>query len=57
MADGRVYGDATDVVLSWHAEDATSGLSTVTGALDGEAVTSGRAVALYQLPLGTTGSR
>ncbi|MGH3761989.1 ThuA domain-containing protein [Actinophytocola sp.] len=55
VADGRVYGDATDVVLSWHAEDATSGLSTVTGALDGEAVTSGRAVALYQLPLGAHG--
>ena len=55
VADGRVYGDATDVVLSWHAEDATSGLSTVTGALDGAAVTSGRTVALYQLPLGTHG--
>jgi glucose/arabinose dehydrogenase len=55
VADGRVYGDATDVVLSWHAEDTTSGLSTVTGALDGEAVTSGRAVALYQLPLGNHG--
>jgi cytochrome c len=55
VADGRVYGDATDVVLSWHAEDATSGLSTVTGALDGAAVTSGRAVALYQLPLGNHG--
>ncbi|MGH3875623.1 MAG: ThuA domain-containing protein [Actinophytocola sp.] len=55
VADGRVYGDATDVVLSWHAEDATSGLSTVTGALDGTAVTSGRTVSLYQLPLGTHG--
>jgi cytochrome c len=55
VADGRVYGDATDVVLSWHAEDATSGLSTVSGALDGSAVTSGRAVALYQLPLGNHG--
>jgi len=55
VADGQIYGDATDVVLSWHAEDATSGLSTVTGALDGAAVTSGRAVALYQLPLGNHG--
>jgi PKD repeat protein len=55
VADGRVYGDATDVVLSWHAEDATSGLSGVTGALDGEAVTSGRTVGLYQLPLGNHG--
>jgi glucose/arabinose dehydrogenase len=55
VADGRVYGDATDLVLSWHAEDATSGLATVTGALDGETITSGRPFALYQLPLGTHG--
>ena len=55
VADGRVYGDATDVVLTWHAEDATSGLSTVTGALDGRAITPGAAVALYQLPLGNHG--
>jgi cytochrome c len=55
VADGRVYGDATDLVLSWHAEDATSGLGTVTGALDGVSIPSGRAVALYQLPLGMHG--
>ncbi|HWM04707.1 MAG TPA: ThuA domain-containing protein [Actinophytocola sp.] len=55
VADGVVYGDATDLVLSWHAEDATSGVASVTGALNGEAVTSGRPVALYQLPLGTHG--
>ena len=53
VADGRVYGDATDVVLSWHAEDATSGVGSVTGALNGELITSGRTTALYQLPLGT----
>jgi hypothetical protein len=55
VADGYIYGDAADVVLSWHAEDATSGVASVTGALDGETVTSGRAFALYQLPLGTHG--
>ena len=55
VAEGRIYGDATDVVLSWHAEDATSGVATVTGALDGESITSGRTLALYQLPLGTHG--
>jgi len=55
VANGRIYGDATDVVLSWHAEDATSGVATVTGAVDGETVTSGRTLALYQLPLGTHG--
>ncbi|MGB3439417.1 MAG: ThuA domain-containing protein [Actinophytocola sp.] len=55
VADGHIYGDAADVVLSWHAEDATSGVASVTGALDGETVTSGRVFALYQLPLGTHG--
>jgi hypothetical protein len=55
VADGHIYGDASDVVLSWHAEDATSGVASVTGALDGEAITSGRVLALYQLPLGTHG--
>ncbi|HEX6358437.1 ThuA domain-containing protein [Actinophytocola sp.] len=52
VANGRVYGDATDVVLSWHAEDATSGVASVTGALDGSTVQPNRVVALYQLPLG-----
>ncbi|MFL6124918.1 ThuA domain-containing protein [Actinophytocola sp.] len=55
VANGRVYGDATDVVLSWHAEDATSGVASVVGAVDGALVESGRAVALYQLPLGMHG--
>jgi cytochrome c len=43
------------VVLSWHAEDATSGVASVVGAVDGALVESGRAVALYQLPLGMHG--
>ena len=55
VADGRIYGDAADLVFTWHAEDATSGVASVTGALDGETITSGRVVALYQLPLGTHG--
>jgi cytochrome c len=52
VANGRVYGDATDVVISWQAEDATSGVASVVGTLDGQPVTSGNNVALYQLPLG-----
>ena len=52
VAQGRVYGDATDLVLTWHAEDATSGLRTVAATLDGETVLNGRPTALYQLPLG-----
>ncbi|WP_184808140.1 ThuA domain-containing protein [Actinophytocola algeriensis] len=55
VADGYIYGDASDVVLSWHAEDATSGVASVTGALNGAPITSGRLLALYQLPLGTHG--
>jgi cytochrome c len=53
IADGVIYGDATDVVLTWHAEDATSGVTSVTGSLDDEPVTTGRALSLYSLPLGT----
>jgi glucose/arabinose dehydrogenase/type 1 glutamine amidotransferase len=52
VADGRVYGDATDLVISWHAEDATSGVASVVGTLDGTTIDSGRLVALYQQPLG-----
>jgi hypothetical protein len=52
VADGRIYGDATDLVVSWHAEDATSGVGSVTGTLDGAAIDSGRVLALYQQPLG-----
>jgi cytochrome c len=52
IADGRVYGDATDVVVNWHAEDATSGIASVSGTLNGSSLESGRTVALYQLPLG-----
>ncbi|MET0131973.1 MAG: ThuA domain-containing protein [Kibdelosporangium sp.] len=52
VADGRVYGDATDVVVNWHAEDATSGIASVAGTLDTAPVESGRVTSLYQLPLG-----
>jgi cytochrome c len=52
VADGHVYGDSTDVVATWHAEDATSGLASVTGTLDSAAVEPGRVTALYQLGLG-----
>jgi glucose/arabinose dehydrogenase len=52
VANGRIYGDSTDVVISWQASDATSGVGSVVGTLDGQPVESGRNVALYQLPLG-----
>ncbi|MFC5290538.1 ThuA domain-containing protein [Actinokineospora guangxiensis] len=53
IASGRVYGDATDLVVSWTGEDETSGLRSVTGRLDGKALTSGALVALHTLALGT----
>lgn len=52
VANGRIYGDATDLVISWQAEDATSGVATQTATLNGQAITSGGVVALHQLPLG-----
>ena len=52
IAPGQVYGDAADVVVSWSASDATSGLRSVTGALDGKSLLSGAVVPLYTLSLG-----
>ncbi|MBB5906356.1 ThuA domain-containing protein [Actinoalloteichus hymeniacidonis] len=53
VADGRVYGSATDLFLSWEAGDSTSGLESVVGTLNGETVKSGSLIPLYQLPFGT----
>ncbi|PXY24440.1 ThuA domain-containing protein [Prauserella flavalba] len=52
VADGRVYGDATDLVVSWLAGDDTSGVASQSATLDGQPVTSGATVPLHQLPLG-----
>ncbi|MBP2335085.1 glucose/arabinose dehydrogenase/PKD repeat protein [Saccharothrix coeruleofusca] len=52
VANGRVYGDATDLVVSWQTGDATSGVASVTSTLDGQAVASGSLIALHALPLG-----
>ncbi|OZM72043.1 glucose dehydrogenase [Amycolatopsis antarctica] len=52
VADGRVYGDATDLVVSWQAGDATSGLASESASMNGAAIESGRLVPLHQLPLG-----
>ncbi|MBB5922972.1 glucose/arabinose dehydrogenase [Actinoalloteichus hoggarensis] len=53
VADGRVYGDATDLFVSWEVHDSTSGVDSVIGTLNGEEIRSGRLVPLYQLPFGT----
>ncbi|RZQ61819.1 hypothetical protein [Amycolatopsis suaedae] len=52
VADGVVYGDAADLVVSWQAADATSGVGTVAATLDGAEITSGTYLPLYRLPLG-----
>ncbi|AOS63199.1 OmpL47-type beta-barrel domain-containing protein [Actinoalloteichus hymeniacidonis] len=52
VADGRVYGDATDLVLHWQAKDATSGVATTVGTLNGEELESGEYLPLHRLPLG-----
>ncbi|ASR34964.1 glucose dehydrogenase [Prauserella marina] len=52
VAEGRVYGDASDLVVSWLAGDATSGIARQSASLDGEPVASGTVVPLHQLPLG-----
>lgn len=53
VADGAVYGDATDIAVSWEATDDTSGVASVRGALDGARLNSGSLVALHTMPLGT----
>ncbi|GAB3494403.1 ThuA domain-containing protein [Amycolatopsis cihanbeyliensis] len=52
VANGQVYGDATDLVVSWRATDAASGVATQSATLDGQQITSGQAVPLHRLPLG-----
>ncbi|HEY7591509.1 MAG TPA: DUF1349 domain-containing protein, partial [Actinophytocola sp.] len=53
IADGQVYGDSQDLRISWQAVDSTSGVRTLTGALDGAAYQTGTLQALYELALGT----
>ncbi|HEY0637355.1 MAG TPA: ThuA domain-containing protein [Pseudonocardiaceae bacterium] len=52
ITENRVYGDATDLVVSYAGSDATSGLAGTGATLDGTALASGALVALYRLPLG-----
>lgn len=51
VADGQIYGDSQDLRISWQAVDSTSGIKTVSGALDGRAYQSGTLQALYELSL------
>ncbi|MEU6788721.1 ThuA domain-containing protein [Nonomuraea angiospora] len=47
VADDEVYGDSQDVVITWEAVDATSGVRTTTGTLDGALHTSGSVLPLF----------
>jgi cytochrome c len=53
IANGQIYGDSQDLRISWQAVDATSGIGTLTGDLDGNPYTSGTLQALFELGLGT----
>jgi cytochrome c len=51
VANGQIYGDSQDLRISWQAVDPTSGIKTVTGALDGKAYLSGSLQPLFELGL------
>jgi PKD repeat protein len=53
IANGQIYGDSQDLRISWQAMDATSGVRTLTGSLDGNPYASGTLQALFELGLGT----
>jgi hypothetical protein len=53
VADRQVYGDSQDLRISWQAVDTTSGVRSLTGALDGDSFTSGALLPLYTTSLGT----
>ncbi|WP_438285052.1 FIMAH domain-containing protein [Saccharomonospora azurea] len=52
VADGFVYGDATDLTITWQARDDTSGIASAAAELDGEAVEESTTVPLHRLDLG-----
>jgi PKD repeat protein/glucose/arabinose dehydrogenase/type 1 glutamine amidotransferase len=51
VASNQIYGDSQDLRISWQAVDPSSGIKTVTGALDGKAYTSGTLQPLFELGL------
>ena len=52
LADGQLYGDSQDVRVTFQAVDATSGVQSTIGALDGRAYYTGTLQAMYELTLG-----
>jgi PKD repeat protein len=52
VADGAAYGDSTTRTVSWTTTDATSGVASTSATLDGETITSGSEIRLWELELG-----
>ncbi|WP_214106213.1 family 43 glycosylhydrolase [Acrocarpospora catenulata] len=52
VTDGQEYGDSQDLTIGWTADDADSGMKSVTGTLDGEPFEPGTIKPLYELALG-----
>ncbi|GLW07139.1 hypothetical protein Misp01_22690 [Microtetraspora sp. NBRC 13810] len=47
VSDGEVYGDSQDLRITWQAVDATSGVRTTAGTLDGSALAAGSVLPLF----------
>jgi cytochrome c len=47
VADGEAYGDSQDLLIRWEAVDATSGIRSTAGTLDGAPYTSGSVLPLF----------
>jgi glucose/arabinose dehydrogenase/PKD repeat protein len=47
VADGEKYGDSQDLLITWEAVDATSGVRSTTGTLDGAPHQSGAVLPLF----------
>jgi hypothetical protein len=52
IVNGQVYGDSTDLKISWSAADVTSGVKVDGGTLDGKSIDNGRLLSLFELTLG-----
>ena len=55
VAEGQLYGDSQESRITFSATDATSGVKTVAGTLNGAPILSGTLQAMYELPLGQQG--
>ncbi|HVQ95749.1 MAG TPA: ThuA domain-containing protein [Mycobacteriales bacterium] len=52
VAEGQLYGDSQESRITFSAVDPTSGVKTLTGALNGNQFLSGTLLAMFDVPLG-----